>query len=415
MSLVYKAIAVVHPMGEFYLTAISARVLLETTFSDVYTCLDDAYVGHQRKLDPKRVAGIRKFIESAEAVFPGTIILAANCKARGGMLPVGDRRSWRIANADGSSGVVDLIIPTNETAAAIVDGQHRLGGFVGASEKELDMMLPCAVFIGLPASLQATVFATINYNQRPVSKSMTYELFGCSIDDADVMRWPPEKLAVFLTRRLNADEGSPLYRHIKIAAVDGRLAMRYANVGNDGWVVSTAMVVEGILALISSNPRADRDFMLKRSWFETRNRTMLDASERLTRNAPLRMCYINGKEDGFIYTVLKNYFTAVKKVFWDDPNSSVMHKAAGMQALFKVLKRILPRFLTVLNDVSVTAWERELQKAKALDLSNKFFTESSGKGSGRIRNALLVMMGMSSLPSEHEVVRGVCGGSLLRS
>ena len=47
----FPAIAVRHPLGEFYLTSIPARVLLQVTYSDVYTRLDDRDVGHQRKID----------------------------------------------------------------------------------------------------------------------------------------------------------------------------------------------------------------------------------------------------------------------------------------------------------------------------------------------------------------------------
>ena len=210
----FPAIAVRHPMGEFYITSLPARMLLQVSYSDVYTRLDDRDVGHQRELDPKRVRAIGRYIETRDAVLPGTIILAANTRRETGLLDPEDESCWHIEmSTTEDPSVCRIVVPTGERIVAVVDGQHRLNGFREVGDDLLDMSLPCAVFMGLPTPQQAALFATINYNQKRVSKSITYELFGCSVDDEAQEYWPPEKLAVFLTRRLAEDDLSPFRNH----------------------------------------------------------------------------------------------------------------------------------------------------------------------------------------------------------
>lgn len=388
----FPAISVTHPLGEFYLASIPARVLLQVTYSDVYTRLDDRDVGHQRKLDPKRVKSIERYIETRDAVFPGTIILAANCRRETGLLPEDDAVCWRIepmATAD--EAMCTVVVPTDEPVVAVVDGQHRLNGFREICEEVPDMSLPCAIFIGLSTPQQAALFATINYNQKPVSKSITYELFGCSIDDEAQEYWPPEKLAVFLARRLAEDDMSPFRDHVKVAAVDGRLISSSIRASSDAWLVSMATVVEGILALITRNAVLDRDRMLNKR-FGSYRRSELAKFEGSGLQPPLRELYIQGDKDPFIYKMLLNYFSVVKEIFWDKPTSLVMRKTAGIQALFQLFKFLVGDFLKD-GDVSLSAWRNALQRVGGYDFSNAFFSESSGRGRSRIYTALLVLVG----------------------
>ena len=392
----FPAIAVRHPLGEFYLTAIPARVLLQVTYSDVYTRLDDRDVGHQRKLDPKRVRAIGRYLETRDAVFPGTIILAANTRRETGLVDSNDTSSWRIeASSDEDSTMCTVVVPTKEALVAVVDGQHRLNGFREANEDLLDIPLPCSIFMGLPTPQQAALFATINYNQKPVNKSITYELFGCSVDDEAQEYWPPEKLAVFFARRLAADSSSPFYNHIKVAAVDGRMITNSNKTVSGDWLVSTATIVEGILSLITKNAILDRDTMLNRR-FGSYKRIQLAKSDGNVEQPPLRLLYVEGDKDPFIYKVLINYFMAVEVTFWKSPSALALRKTAGIQALFQLLKVLVGEFLKS-GDVSFEAWQKALQKAGEYDFSNAFFLESSGKGRSRIFAALLMLLGRMNL------------------
>jgi hypothetical protein len=57
----------------------------------------------------------------------------------------------------------------------------------------------------------------LNSTQKRVDKSLTYELFGYNISEEKEEYWTPDKLAVFLTRKLNTEENSPLSGRILIA------------------------------------------------------------------------------------------------------------------------------------------------------------------------------------------------------
>lgn len=394
----FPAIAVRHPLGEFYLTSIPARVLIQVTYSDVYTRLDAGDVGHQRPPDPKRVRAIGRYIATRDAVFPGTIILAANTKRQTGLMDSDDKLCWRIeSHASGDASLCTVVVPSEEKIVAIVDGQHRLYGFKEVEDDLRDISLPCAIFMGLPTPQQAALFATINYNQKPVNKSITYELFGCSIDDEAQEYWPPEKLAVFFARRLAADEASPFCNHIKVAAVDGRMIMESNKTVEGKWLVSTATIVEGILSLITKNAIQDRDRMLSRRFGSYKRHQLAsfdDADE--DRQPPLRSLYIEGDKDPFIYKILINYFSAVNGAFWNRPSALALRRTAGIQALFQLLKALVGDLIHRGN-VSLTAWQTELQKASGYDFSNAFFLESSAKGRSRIFDALMVLTGHKEL------------------
>ncbi len=223
------ALRVVQPIGVYYVAVMPAEVLLQVSYSDKLTAKWDVerriYVldGTQRPLQEKRFQQIAEYIARADSAFPNTIILAANFRQDDGLLETGPDETaqpgtpdprWRIA--DGADGRAVLTIPTKEKLAAIIDGQHRLLGFTQVKDpSRLKMQLICSVFLGLPKPFQAQLFATINSTQKAVDKSQTYELFGYNLEDEDPEEWSPDKLAVFIARKLGTDSESPLNRLLK--------------------------------------------------------------------------------------------------------------------------------------------------------------------------------------------------------
>ena len=215
----FPAIRVLQPLGLFYVASIPARVLLQVAYSDVLSASlasdKSGYVleGTQRLSQPKRLSQIADYIDRQDAAFPNSIILAANFRQDGTFEGSDDdeietegnsagSREWTISQ--GPDGCYSLEIPTPAKLAAIVDGQHRLFSFVQANEPaRLNMELLCSIYLDLPKPFQAQLFATINSTQKPVDKSLTYELFGYNISEEKEEFWTPDKLAVFFTRKLN--------------------------------------------------------------------------------------------------------------------------------------------------------------------------------------------------------------------
>jgi len=390
------ALRVEQPIGVFYVAILPARVLLEVAFSDVLSatlCEGEDYYdlnGTQRLLNPKRLQLIAEYINRPDAAFPNTIIIAANFRKEDGLIedddleleeghPETKGRRWSVEEQN--DGCCTLHIPTREKLAAIIDGQHRLFAIVKARPQRLDdMNLICSIFLDLPKPYQAQLFATINSTQKPVDKSLTYELFGYNIDEEDEKFWSPDKLAVFLTRRLGTDEKSPLKGRILIAPKkDEALALLSARAA---WKVSTAVIVEGIMRLITTNPKKDTSNLLDT---ERKPRNALGSLR--SDKSPLRTVYLEG-QDAVVYTMTLNYLIACEKVFWSTAGAgSFITKTVGVQALFDIL-RDLAKDAYEARDISVAYFTNKLMPASEIDFSTDAFRNASGSGRSLIRRSI---------------------------
>ena len=385
------------PFGDFIVTSIPARVLLETAYSDRLKAEkqpDGSYKlsGSQRELAEPRLRLIGKFIDNPTAAFPNSIILAANYRESDGLIEQdpaegsdpATNKKWSFDEA-----AKLLTIPSSERLAAIIDGQHRLFGFNYIKKPErLDFPLLCVVYFDLPQPYQAFLFATVNSNQRPVNKSQTYELFGYNVEDEPPDKWTPEKLAVFLTRKLNVEADSPFRGHILVPA-ENDFSPTISEIRKSGdWAVSMAAVVEGIVMLISSNPKQDSYEMHGTLDYKGGNRSLL--ANKPMAGAPLRQLYLTTNDD-LIYVGVKNYFAAVKTSFWDKANTaSLIRKAAGIQALFDIAREVFKEAVAE-KDFSIPRFEQKLQAASNVDFAASFF-QSSGSGKGRIRNTIELLL-----------------------
>lgn len=412
------AIRVEQPLGEFFLTSIPSDVLLQISFVEEmqYIDVDGTQKGNQRKRDKARLADIARYIQTVEMAFPNSIILAANYTQSGVILeqPEEDENTenefvrWYI---EGTSidNVYKIVVPTSQKLASIVDGQHRVWAFEEL-QKELNhksVDLPCAIFFDLPNSYQAFLFATINGNQKKVDRSLSLELFGFNVEDESPKSWTPEKLAVFLSRKFNNKIG-PFHKRIKIAPLDPKKLF----VNKKDWFISTATLVDGILALISGNPKRDRVVMARESILTGRSRGMVSS---IRDNSPLRDWYLDGQDDQ-IYNTVRGYFLAVEELLWDKsvPNSYI-RKTVGVLALFDLLKRLLSdlpikrkvyfvnnSFLKddpLLDSELKTTFAKYIEPFQHVDFTDNFF-QASGVGRARIRTILLIANGYEVRASE---------------
>lgn len=403
------AIEVSQPLGVFYITKLSAEALLEITYADPLRVTSEAYcdteyplTGAQREQNRKRLRAIADFINTTEAAFPNSIILGANYTKEGELVEDEEdeenkedktRRRWRIEYSNGN-GCSRLIIPTKEKLASIIDGQHRLNAFLWADEEKRSTELLCAIYLDLPNPFQASIFATINFNQKRVDRSLAYLLFGMGLEDEKPEVWSPDKTAVYLSRKLNLDETSPFHRHIIVAAQNEEILFKNKP-AKSSWAVSTATVVDGILKLFSSKPQHDKDLMYKKKIEEGRNRSLLGDDK-----TPLRKLYLN-TNDLAIYTIIYNFFTAAKGVFWDNSSPrSAMTRTVGVQALFDILLLLLKKIRDeeIATDFSVKYFSDELKATTDVDFDELLF-EASGRGRSRIKNVIALKLGLVRIES----------------
>lgn len=387
----YPALKITQPLGDFYVISINAEDLLAVAYSEPMQYVDEFgnVKGSQRPKDEKRLKEIAKYIESVEMAFPNSIILAANYTEKGTISKDKTER-WQIIE-DKNCGIYKIRIPQKVKLAAIIDGQHRLKAFeyVNDPERFSNLQLVCSIYFDLPNSYQAFLFATINSNQKRVDRSLALEQFGYNVGEEPEKAWTPEKLAVFLSRKLNIDkELSPFYQHIKVAPLNPE------NLFTEGitktWVVSTATVVDGITSLISTNAKRDRIEMQQKSFLSGRNREML--SKFTSDNSPLRNQFIEGK-DQTIYNTIINYFKVIDELLWSKiiSDKSYIIKTVGVQAAFDVLKMILKKNQNNLpENIDFTKY---ITPSINIDFSDKYF-QASGIGRSRIKNIIGLAAGL---------------------
>jgi DNA phosphorothioation-associated DGQHR protein 1 len=264
--------------------------------------------------------------------------------------------------------------------AAIIDGQHRLFAFAKAMPQRLDMKLICSIFLDLPKPYQAQLFATINSTQKRVDKSLTYELFGYNLNEENERYWSPDKLAVFFTRKLATDDKSPLKGRIVIAPKKDEALARLAE--GKTWKVSTAVVVEGIMRLFTSNPKKDTTNLL-----EGAQKTRTDIGALRKDKSPLRKIYLSNG-DVILYTLTLNYLVACEEIFWRNATiDSFITKTVGIQALFDIL-RILAFPAYDKKNIKVEVFANKLRLAGEIDFATDEFRNASGSGRSAIRRAI---------------------------
>ncbi len=374
------ALKVRQPFGDFFVTKISALDLLEITFSErlTYTDAKGKLRGAQRVDDQKRLNEIADYIDTVEMAFPNSVVLAANYTKEGFVYEEDEEDRWTVEQVYGMDNVYRITIPTNKPLAAIVDGQHRIKAFRFSERSDkAEIELPCSIFFEVPNAYQAFLFATINGNQKRVDRSLALEQFGFNVIDEPEPEWTPDKLAVFLSRKLNMLENSPLYRRVKLAPQDPKGFF----INKTDWYVSLATIVDGILSLITNRPKRDRiEMTLQTSiiFFGKRNRNALEG---IADKSPLRGLYLKNKDDE-IYECVKGYFSVIKTVLWDEtPAGSYIVKTVGVLALFDLLRRILE-----LNP-NERSFELYINPFRYADFNDNFF-QASGVGRSRIRKVL---------------------------
>lgn len=391
------ALRVKQNLGVFYVASISAKLLCNVAFSVKAQYLNESLKGTQRKITEERTSLISEYINSPRCTFPNSIILGANFDSDGEFID-DDHIRWSVGNTN-NKGIKEyhLLIPSIEKAASIIDGQHRLEGFkkyFNSHEDAEDMNLLCSIYFDIPASVQAEIFATINYNQKPVDKSLAYQLFGYSLDEKSSDEWEPDNLALYISRILDSEESSPLYGMIKSGAEEGEIERR----SRAEFHISTAAAVQGIASLFSSNQVKDRYKINEKSIFK-KGRAKLKGTRS---SAPLREQYIEGN-DRVIYDIIFNFFSAaMDTLILPSKPMSKMRSTIGVMALFDILKHVL----TCQDSLKASKeyFLHVLERSASIDFEDYYFS-AAGVGKGRIKNALLLTLNIDSKHHDKVVSR----------
>jgi DGQHR domain-containing protein len=379
-----SAIRVTQPIGEFYIGVMDAVDLVAISYSDVRKMKREVedYLGIQRELKKARVKDIKEYINTLDATFPNSIIVAIKGKY--------------VVYKDGQM-ILTFDDFEKSRLAKVLDGQHRLAGF---DEKNLNLnfkdvsgtvkpfQLLVTIFVESDISTQAKVFAMVNQNQTKVNPSLVYDLESLSISRS------PDKTAHQIAVLLNKTEGSPFYKRIK------RLGIKTIDQdGNkvEGETLAQAAFVSNVVKLISPKPKEDRNLLLgkKKKFLSFRDKNFKYLDSGSLKRCVFRECFV-AEKDEVIALNISNYFEAVNKCWpeeWKASNQkSVLNKTVGFIALVRYLRTAINtvRYLLGLDGFSIISVDQFLFVLSSTEVPSQFFysVDAVSKSSGQVFNNL---------------------------
>lgn len=158
---------------------------------------DDEEGAVQRVLNKQRIASIKRYVLDGN-MFVNTFVI-----------------NWTNSNDRPIVGENDIEIPLVYSSAQLIDGQHRLAGLKAAMEENKGIAnnyVLVSLALNLETQAAAKIFLNINSEQKPVPKSLIYDLYGITAEDRNYAINRANDIA----NELNDDINSPYYRVIKL-------------------------------------------------------------------------------------------------------------------------------------------------------------------------------------------------------
>jgi DNA sulfur modification protein DndB len=182
---------------------IPASVLLEIAY--VLRPESGQESAYQRFLDKGRLKKIATFLEAGKS-FKNSIVLALSSEST-----FRQARGTRGGDSTQRVSTGTLTIPRRYVSAWVIDGQHRLYGFVRVqSDRLLNETLPVVAMKSKSTAEEAETFLDINSNQKPVDPSRIWALFG-TLDPAS------QKGTISrLVQHLAQDKGGPFFGRVYV-------------------------------------------------------------------------------------------------------------------------------------------------------------------------------------------------------
>lgn len=298
----FKYTKISQPLADFYLGKMKVSEIDRISFSNERTPYNSE--GIQRKLDENRISKIKKYASTSDAIFPTAIVLSAPS-------------SMVRINEDDNT--IEFI--GDSYLCSIIDGQHRIRGIV-ASGREDEFEVPVVMVFDTSLQTDAEIFSVINGNQKPVSKSLVYDLYGLS------KKRTIQKIAHEIVKTLNTESDSLLKGKIKMLGIKDENSP-FAE-------VSQATMVEGLTNLMSKNVEDDNN-ILRMGGIPDKYLSDYDRKKFVFRE------WFIDEQDFIILKILRNYFNAwVKsreKVFeFNEPK--YFTKTIGYIAAFQLFRMI---------------------------------------------------------------------------
>jgi DNA sulfur modification protein DndB len=286
----------------FYLTELSAEDIVSISYV-ARRGVNEEEGAVQRLLNPARISSIRDFI-LAGGVFSTSIVLNW-IEDQDRLEPQGNK----------------LILPRKPRSAQIIDGQHRVVGLGAAIEKRpslVNLQLPISLYSGLSTRECADIFLSINTEQKPVHRSLVFDLYKVA---SDYVVDPAALRAGDLATELNENTTSPYLGYIKFPGTPK---------GQKGLALST--IVSAVKPLVE-----------EKGIFEQVGLSQLQMQTQFLIN---------------FFTVLRNAYGAD----WESP-SNVFRMAAGFVGAIEFIKNKLIVHCNIAGDFTTAAIDKVMKIA----------------------------------------------------
>jgi len=353
ISIKLPCIKVTQPIGTFYIASIDRKTLCDITNFDVRRILREkrdveTYLGIQRPLVPKRVREISSYVNTIDACFPTSVILAVPAVCA----EYDEKKNEMVLSNYLNPGDGEKVIYYGNIAK-VLDGQHRIEGLRSFSGESFDINV--SIFIDIDLADQAYVFSTVNLAQTKVNRSLAYDLFDLAKSKS------PQKICHNIAVALDTHKSSPFCKRIKRLGVSTE--------GRFSETITQATFVQSLICYICKDviqQQTDRDTYLRGRKPPLAN---ADELERLI----FRNMFIENKELE-ITDVIWNYFDAVRERWanaWEATGRGIMlNKTNGFKALMRFLR---PAYLHLTKPGGVPKKDQFSEILKKIDMEDKDF------------------------------------------
>lgn len=369
-----RVLSVEQPLGSFYVGVINSKDLAFLAkfdyrkLSKIDKTKGDTFyknTGIQRQLSKSRVNEIKEYVTTIDASFPNSIIIHIN-----------------VDDVEQGDGYLD--VARKRDAVTIIDGQHRLAGFI---DNPLDppFELIVTIFVEMEPQELAYIFATINTKHTRISPSLAQDLLEFSTIET------PEKLAHNIAKKFNTQQGSPWRHEIKMLGKKDELS--------NGIITQYSFTKEIVDLIYNTKNSAQirNELKIHKNKREILKKKFDFNHERY----PYWPLYVKNL-DSVIYKSLNNYFLVLKDFFskeWRNKNY-ILTKTTGYYAIMRGLRNHLPEGIRK-NDLSKEYFKPIIEMAKShVDEYGKQLTNDNFKAGGVGKKDLYNLMFEGIMPDD---------------
>lgn len=317
---------------EMYMFTVPAEKLLKT--SVVLRKAQGSAFAYQRVLSKRRLPQIGNFVRTPEALLPTNIIVALSDDVRIDDVQndFKDQAGHKVSPSRGDHQLVSITLPLKYGSLEVIDGQHRLFGFIHADESARKHFNLVVLGIrDIEERRKSAAFIAINDNARRVDANLVSYLRYT--DNEKTCRENADLMAIKIVVELNKQ--SPFRNSVRLLDFGPqRLTLK----GLSGYDLRGLVSPKGLL----------------------------------------RNYYPENKSKVYI-RVLRKYFSTIREAFtaeWDSPELYITATNRGITAFLKLLRSILKteqkritkpivkKYIAALKKHWPQTWEtRKLQKS----------------------------------------------------